>query len=99
MTGGIILGMMPNMSFETETIILEPGDRVVMFTDGITEAMDPAEEEFGEERVQELVSSQPDVSAQSILESIVAEVETFSSGAPQADDITMVIVKALSCQV
>jgi len=98
MTGGIILGMMPNMSFETETIILEPGDRVVMFTDGITEAMDPAEEEFGEERVQELVSSQPDVSAQSILESIVAEVETFSSGAPQADDITMVIVKALSCQ-
>ncbi len=92
--GGIILGMMPDMVFETGHVTLEPGDRIVMFTDGITEAMDVAEEEFGEERVQMTIKDWPDLSAQDLMEKISSEVNQFSDGTPQADDITMVVLKA-----
>ncbi len=94
MVGGIVLGMMPDMTFETETIALKAGDRIVLFTDGITEAMNRQEEEFGEERVKALVQKWPDLSAQELMEKIVSEVKKFSRGAPQADDITQVVVKA-----
>ena len=96
MIGGIVLGMMPDMEFETATIVLSPGDRIVMFTDGITEAFDEKEEEFGEDRVKELMKKWPDLSAQDIMEKIVSEVKQFSKGAPQADDITMIVVKVAS---
>ena len=92
--GGIILGMMPDMKFETGEVILKPGDRIVMFTDGITEAMDTKEEEFGEERLQNTIQKWPDLSAQDLMDKISSEVKQFSEGAPQADDITMVVLKA-----
>jgi sigma-B regulation protein RsbU (phosphoserine phosphatase) len=94
MVGGIILGMMADIVFETETIVINPGDRIVMFTDGITEAMDEKEEEFGDERVKTLIQKDPCLTSQELLNKVVTEVEGFSAGSPQADDITMVIVKA-----
>lgn len=94
MVGGIVLGMMADMVFETETVVLKPGDRIAMFTDGITEAMNEKEEEFGEERVKTLVQERPDLSAEELMEKIVSEVKEFSRGAPQADDITQVVIKA-----
>ena len=96
MTGGIVLGMMADMTFETATIQLQPEDRIVMFTDGVTEAVDQKDEEFGEGRVQSLMEKTKNDSAQTVLDSIIAEVKTFSHGMSQADDITMVVVKALS---
>lgn len=96
MVGGIILGMMADIVFETETIVINPGDRIVMFTDGITEAMDEKEEEFGDERVKTLIQKDPSLTSQELLNKVVTEVEGFSAGSPQADDITMVIVKATS---
>ena len=93
MTGGIVIGMMADMAFETETIQLEGGDRIVMFTDGITEAFDEKNEEFGEERVKKIVQKFPDLPAQEMMDRIVSDVKAFSKGAPQADDITMVVVK------
>lgn len=94
MAGGIVLGMMANMMFETAQIQLMPGDRIVMFTDGITEAFDLQDEEFGEARVLALVQESPDLSAENVMEKIVSEVRAYSKGAPQADDITMVVLKA-----
>jgi sigma-B regulation protein RsbU (phosphoserine phosphatase) len=93
MTGGIILGMMANIEFETETLRLKAGDLIVMFTDGITEAMNEKEEEFGEKRLLSFVKDSPDKSAQDLIEGILSEVDSFSGALPQADDITMVIVK------
>ncbi|MFH1943445.1 MAG: SpoIIE family protein phosphatase [bacterium] len=94
MAGGIVLGMMADMVFETAAIPIAGGDRIVMFTDGITEAFNQKDEEFGEERVKSLVQECPDLSAQELMDKIVDEVRNFSKGAPQADDITMVVVRA-----
>jgi sigma-B regulation protein RsbU (phosphoserine phosphatase) len=96
MTGGIVLGMMADMKFETEKIQLEPGDRIVMFTDGVTEAVDKDDEEFGEARVQEIICQTKSEGAQVLLDRIIEDVQKFSHGMPQADDITMVVMKALS---
>ena len=96
MTGGIILGMMADIEFETETLRLKAGDRIVMFTDGITEAMNEKEEEFGEKRLLGFVKDSPDKSAQDIIEGILSEVDSFSGTLPQADDITMVVLKTFS---
>ena len=92
--GGIILGMMPNMKFETATVNMKAGDRIVMFTDGITEAMDVKDEEYGEERLLDVIHKWPDSSAEELMEKISSDVTVFSEGAPQADDITMVVLKA-----
>ena len=86
--------MMPDMKFETGEVTLKPGDRIVMYTDGITEAMDTKEEEFGEERLQNTIQKWPDLSAQDLMDKIGSEVKHYSEGAPQADDITMVVLKA-----
>jgi len=92
--GGIILGMMANMDFETASAKLSPGDRIVMFTDGITEAMDVKEEEYGEQRLLAVIEKCPDLSAKELMDKIGSEVKAFSKGMPQADDITMVVLKA-----
>jgi sigma-B regulation protein RsbU (phosphoserine phosphatase) len=96
MAGGIVLGMMSGMHFESATIQVEEGDWIVMFTDGITEAMNPAEEEFGEKRLLELIRSSVKVTTRDMLDGIVTQVEEFAAGAPQADDITLVTLHAVS---
>ncbi len=91
MTGGLILGMMPDMPYEIESIFLESGDRLVLYTDGITEAMNLDEEEYGEERLQKFVIDHPGAGAQQLLEKIGEDVKAFTGDAPQSDDITMLI--------
>jgi sigma-B regulation protein RsbU (phosphoserine phosphatase) len=93
MAGGIVLGMMADMTFETASVILRPGDRIVMFTDGITEAMNIQEVEYGEKRLKNILQNQAELSALDLLEKIQSDVETFSGEAPQADDITLVVIK------
>lgn len=93
MTGGLILGMLPDMPYEMETISLCPGDRLVLYTDGITEAMDVNEEEFGEDRLQEAVRLRPEATAQELMDQIGQEVKAFTGTAPQSDDITMLLLR------
>lgn len=92
--GGIILGMMPNMPYETGQLEMKPGDRIIMFTDGITEAMDPKDEEYGEERLIDVIGQCPNENAQELMDKINKAVDEFADGAPQADDITMVVMRA-----
>jgi len=96
MTGGIILGMMPDMPYEMETISLCPGDRLVLYTDGITEAMDLDEEEYGEDRLQDAVKSRPEMTAQALMDGIGEEVRAFTGTAPQSDDITMLVLRIVT---
>ncbi len=95
MAGGIVLGMMPDMIYETAQVVLRPKDRIVFFTDGITESMDEKDEEFGEIRVKKLMLKYSDYSAQALLEKIVNETEHFRGKGPQTDDITLLVIKSV----
>ncbi|NIR48872.1 SpoIIE family protein phosphatase [candidate division KSB1 bacterium] len=91
--GGLILGMMPNVQYKTETVNLKSGDCIVMFTDGVSEAMNTEEKEFEEKRIEACIQETYELSAEKIMQSLKTAVKEFSKGMPQADDITMLIVK------
>ncbi len=92
--GGMILGVMPTKEpYLTETLQLERDDLLVLFTDGITEAMDKEQNEYSDERLESQVLSLRNKSAKEVLKSIQADVKIFTNGAVQSDDITLVVIK------
>ncbi|MGA8264537.1 MAG: GAF domain-containing SpoIIE family protein phosphatase [Ignavibacteriaceae bacterium] len=92
--GGMILGVMKStVPYLTEKIKLQSGDVLVMFTDGVTEAMDKSRIEFSDERLEQLAVQLYKKSAEEILSSIQTEVQNFSKGAVQSDDITLMVIK------
>lgn len=91
-TGGIVLGVMPGLSYRQEVATLEPGDIAVLYTDGVTEAMNKAHQEFGVERLQAVFAERQPKSAHAVSEAIFEAVHAFSGNMPQSDDITCVIV-------
>jgi sigma-B regulation protein RsbU (phosphoserine phosphatase) len=93
--GGLFLGIMPKAVYQDARAKLEPGDVLILFSDGVTEAPDPRGEEFGEERLAELVAGMRDRPAAEIVEAINSAVAAFTEGAPAADDITVVAVRRL----
>jgi membrane protease YdiL (CAAX protease family) len=96
-TDGIALGLEEgtvfNQRLQEQTIILASGDTLVFYTDGFTEAMNKIQEEFGEERFVNLISSNRNMSAQGLIEILVKAVQDFSDEAPQHDDMTVVVIK------
>lgn len=75
--------------YEATTLLLEPGDCIVLYTDGVTEVRSPAGELYGEARLQAVVHAAPaDVTA--LGEAILADVRKFADGRPMADDLTLV---------
>lgn len=92
--GGMILGFMKTVvPYVSDTIELLDGDTLVLFTDGITEAMNKKMEEFSEEKLEELAVKINQKDSSEILNEIKAEVEKFVEGANQSDDITLMIIK------
>ncbi len=92
--GGMILGVLPTtQSYLFERIQLEKGDTIVLFTDGISEAMNVKWEEYTDERLENLVLSKSNNNVQTILSDIKCSVEEFTLGAEQSDDITCLIIK------
>lgn len=91
--GGIILGCLENIGYEDEEILFEEGSLLVVFSDGITEAMDMNEEEFGEEKLFRIIKDRCHLSSEEIGKEILNEVSRFSAGIPQSDDITVLIIK------
>ncbi len=94
-TGGIILGMMANMPYETETVPLHSGDLLIMFTDGVTEAKSADDQDFEEYRFEEIVARVAELPVKLMLDEIVYAIKTFTKGAPQSDDITLMAVRLL----
>lgn len=90
---GIALGIYPNAEEPQEQIALQPGDMLVLYTDGITDALNQSEKEFGMERLAALIAAHGALSAQALLQQILRAVEEFSAGVPQFDDLTMVVLK------
>jgi phosphoserine phosphatase RsbU/P len=93
--GGLLLGVMSGVPYEMGEIDLAAGDVVCMFTDGVTEAMDPYKEEYGEERLIACLSSHRGQSAAQILDAVKKDVADFTGPQPILDDdLTIVVLKA-----
>ena len=93
-TGGMLLGVTKTLTpYKAEEVVLKPSSRLVLFTDGITEAMNHSFEEYGEERLKELVINFHG-SSESLITAILDDVKRHSNGREQYDDITCVVVSA-----
>ncbi len=90
---GIVLGAFADMEFEERRIEVGPGDVLVFFTDGVTEAMDPAGRMFEDERLQATVVAHRDGSAEQVAQAILDTVKAFTGDTPQSDDLTLFVVK------
>ena len=88
-TGGMALGVSESAEFHTGQLRLEPGDRLVLYTDGVTEAMDKNDRLFSEGRLETILCDMNGLSSKGVIEKVVEEVQGFSKGAPQSDDITI----------
>ncbi len=91
--GGIPVGIMPGVEYEQGYTSLESGDIAVLYTDGITEAMNHAHELFGLERLKEVLRQNKELSAKELADKVLEEVNKFVAGAPQHDDETLLVVK------
>ena len=91
-TRGIALGMMQEVSYECEEVTINQGDRLLIYTDGIREAMNEQREEFGDEKLQQIVQSNQDVSAEALIKKIITMVNAHFGNVSQNDDITLVML-------
>lgn len=89
----MIIGMFPSVSYEESVVDLQPGDILMAFTDGVTEALKLAEEEFGEERLKELLRRAAHLPIRDITATLSQELRAWIADAPQHDDITFIVLK------
>jgi len=92
-TGGIILGVEEEAVYQSKKLVLEKGEAIFVFTDGVTEAMNEAYELFSEERLEKRLEEIGGKPVASIISTVMESVEEFAQGAPQADDITMLVLR------
>ena len=91
--GGPIVGLFEAASFEEETVVLEQGDWLVVFSDGVSEAMSVSGEEYGEGRILAVAEQQRNAAPAEFLQAIFADVRAFTKGAAQSDDITALVLR------
>jgi serine phosphatase RsbU (regulator of sigma subunit)/anti-sigma regulatory factor (Ser/Thr protein kinase) len=92
---GVMLGFDESMPFDQNTVTLDQGDVIVLYTDGVTESMNAQHDQFTEERLENVILAHHGLSPKEMLNAIRREVSAFVADAPQFDDITMVIAKRL----
>ena len=93
--GGMVVGLFPSVRFERGHVRLHSGDVMVACTDGITEAADTQDEEFGRERLSELVAKHRELPAEEIVNKVLEEVDQFSRGGTHEDDRVILIIKVV----
>lgn len=91
----LVLGVMESMEFQGDTLQLQPGDTLVTFTDGVTEAENIIHDQFGESRLEDTLRSLKGAGAQEMVETINKKVKEFAGEADQFDDITQLVIKRL----
>ena len=92
--GGTVVGLLETYAYEQGSVSLIQGDILVAFTDGISEAMDSADEEWGEARMIDTIQRCDGLTAQEVLQRILSAADAFVAGAKQHDDMTLVILRA-----
>ena len=95
-TGGMIVGLFPHATYDQETVQLSTGDVLTVFSDGVSEALSAGDEEFGEERIREVIAAPGCESTEAVLQTLLASVKQFTRGAVQNDDVTAMVVKYLA---
>ena len=88
LTGGVALGLMPGIRYRQNTVTLSPGDTILLYTDGVTEAMNSEGEQFGIERLREIFAAAPPMDAHEASLAVFGAVSAFADGTPQSDDVT-----------
>jgi sigma-B regulation protein RsbU (phosphoserine phosphatase) len=88
-TDGLLLGKIPNIDYGVKKVSLEPGDHLLVFTDGVTEAMNLSNEFYEEARLEELLKKTEATSAESLAKTVLKDVLRFANGADPSDDITV----------
>jgi phosphoserine phosphatase RsbU/P len=91
--GGPIVGLFEGASYEEETVNLTPGDWLIVFSDGVSEAMSASGEEYGEERIISVVTANTLAEPQQLLDALFLDVRRFATGAAQSDDITAMVLR------
>lgn len=92
-TGGLMLGAFKQATFEDETLQVDPGDVLVVFSDGITEALNGDGAEFGEERLLACVNAHHELAPGALLECLLDAVQQFAAGVAQNDDLTALVLR------
>lgn len=92
-TGGIALGVIPDILLENQDVILDSGDLLIFYTDGVTEAMNGALEEFGLRRLREVILQAPNNSAADVAKTVIQAVDAHRGEASRWDDFTLVVVR------
>jgi sigma-B regulation protein RsbU (phosphoserine phosphatase) len=96
-TGGPVIGLMPDCSYGQGSVTLEEGDALVLFTDGITEAMNRAGDEWGEDRLMQVISANRALPARDLIDRITRASNEFVAGAAQYDDMTLITARVIAC--
>jgi sigma-B regulation protein RsbU (phosphoserine phosphatase) len=91
--GGLLLGVFPEATYESGQVALEPGDCLALYTDGVTEASNPAGDLFSEERLIETLIRHRGRSAEGVHRGVMEEVKAFQEGLPPDDDLTLIVLK------
>jgi hypothetical protein len=92
--GGLPLGMWADKSYEAGNVVLQPGDWLVIFTDGVVEAENGRAEEYGEQRVLDVLQAGAAATPNELLRRMMSDLDTFVGATPQHDDVTCMLVKA-----
>jgi len=92
-TGGPVVGLLPAARYEQGVIEMQPGDVLVAFTDGISEAMNPADEEWGVENLISCVREHGGIICSELIQGVMASADAFAAGAKQHDDMTVVVAR------
>jgi sigma-B regulation protein RsbU (phosphoserine phosphatase) len=93
--GGLMIGAMKDAGYESNVIMIKPGESLIFYTDGVTEAFNKDEEEFQEKRLEDVLSNKKFLSSTDVVQQIFENVQTFSDGVEQSDDITCLALKYL----
>ena len=96
MGNGRFLGMWPELSLPEYAIQLEPGSRLVLYSDGVTDAVNPYEERYGVERLKRALQNKGYLPAGALKDHIAADVAQFCQKAPAFDDLTLLVVEAVN---
>jgi len=91
--GSYPVGLVPEAEYTAVCLQLEPGDTLVLFSDGVTEAMDPAEQLFGVPRLKDVLTGHMQTPLEELQQIVLQSVENFAHGASQADDLTLLLVR------
>ena len=91
--GGTVIGLFPKSNYEEASIGLLPGDVLMAFTDGVPEALNPSDEEFGEERLRSLLVQSANLTVDEMAARIAGELKSWIADAAQYDDLTFILVK------